>query len=114
MEECLFCLIAEGKIPADVVYRDEEFVAFRDINPQAPLHVLVIPTKHVRNAVAYADADPAAMGRLVQHAGRLAMELGVTGPGYRLVFNTGDQGGQMVDHVHLHLLGGRQMTWPPG
>lgn len=114
MEECLFCRIIAGEIPADIVHRDEEFVAFRDINPQAPVHVLVIPTEHVPNAATYAENDPAAMGRLLRRAGYLAKQLDVSVSGYRLVFNTGSDGGQMVDHVHLHLLGGRRMIWPPG
>lgn len=114
MSECLFCRIVAGEIPADIVHSDEDFIAFRDINPQAPVHVLVIPREHYGTAAALADDDAALAGSLVATAGRLAEEFGIAAAGYRMVANTGDQGGQTVPHVHLHLLGGRPMTWPPG
>lgn len=114
MSECLFCRIVAGEIPADIVYSDEGFVAFRDINPQAPVHVLVIPREHYSTAAALADVDPDGVGALVATATRLAAEFGVADGGYRLVINTGEQGGQTVPHVHVHLLGGRPMAWPPG
>lgn len=114
MEQCLFCQIIAGEIPADLVYRDEEFVAFWDINPQAPVHVLLVPNEHVTDAATYGAADPAGMGRLFQRAGRIADEMNVADGGYRMVFNTGTQAGQTVNHAHLHLLGGRNLMWPPG
>ena len=114
MEDCLFCKIGRGDIPADIVFEDEDFVAFRDIDPQAPVHILVIPRDHVANAAVLADADPVAVGRLVAVSGELAGRMDIADSGYRLVFNTGREGGQSVDHAHLHLLGGRQLMWPPG
>ena len=108
-----------GEIPADVVHETERVFAFRDINPQAPTHVLVIPKEHHRNAGALATADPELLGEVLRAALTVAQQEGlVTGdgiePGYRLVTNTGPQAGQSVDHVHLHVLGGRPMPWPPG
>jgi histidine triad (HIT) family protein len=114
MSECLFCRIVAGEIPADIVYSDEDFIAFRDISPQAPVHVLVIPRDHFGTAAELAETDAALAGGLVAAAARLADEFGIAADGYRIVANTGDQGGQTVPHVHLHLLGGRPMTWPPG
>ncbi|MGY2702843.1 HIT domain-containing protein [Nocardioides sp. HB32] len=112
MEDCIFCRIVAGEIPADVVHTTERTVAFRDQNPQAPLHVLVIPKEHHANAADLATADPAASAELVRTAAAVA-----TAEGYddhRLVFNTGAEAGQTVFHTHLHLLAGRPMTWPPG
>lgn len=114
MDDCLFCRVNEGQIPAEIVHRDAEFLAFRDINPQAPVHVLVIPRRHVPDVASLAESDPESAGRMLALAGVLANELNLGENGYRLVFNTGDDGGQTVDHVHLHLLGGRQLMWPPG
>ena len=113
MSECLFCAIVSGDIPADVVLRDDDVVAFRDIAPQAPVHVLVIPTRHVANARELADLDPQLAGRLLQAAARVAEQEGV-GSDYRLVLNTGAGAGQSVFHAHAHVLGGRDLTWPPG
>lgn len=110
--DCLFCKIASGAIPATVVKRDPHFVAFKDINPQAPTHVLIIPIAHVGSLDA--ARDDAALGRLLGFARELARETGIAEPGYRVVINTNSDGGQTVDHLHLHLLGGRFMTWPPG
>jgi histidine triad (HIT) family protein len=110
--DCLFCAIVDGGIPADVVWRDDEFLAFRDINPQAPLHVLVIPQLHRADAGELA-ADPALAGRWIAAAAHVAGLLGAA-QGYRLVANTGPDGGQTVDHAHLHVLAGRPMRWPPG
>lgn len=111
--ECIFCRIAARELPADVVHEDEEFLAFRDIQPVAPTHVLVIPKNHMES-VAHATAEDAAMlGRLLDVGRRVAGELGLR-DGYRLVINTGRLGGQTVGHLHLHVLGGRQMAWPPG
>ena len=114
MSECLFCAIAAGDIPADLVHSDDEIVAFRDITPQAPVHVLVIPRAHHANAAALAAVDAALAGRLLEVAGAIAAREGVADSGYRLVTNTGDRAGQSVHHVHVHVLGGRDLTWPPG
>ena len=112
-EDCLFCTIVAGGIPADVVHRTETTLAFRDVNPQAPTHVLVVPRAHHADAAALAQAEPATLARLVDAAREVAAAEGLE-DGYRLVFNTGAQAGQTVFHVHLHLLGGRDLGWPPG
>lgn len=113
MSDCLFCGIVAGDIPAEIVHRDEHIVAFRDINPQAPMHVLVIPVAHYANAGELAAADPHLAGRLIQAAAEVAAAEGIDS-GYRVVFNTGADAGQTVFHVHAHVLGGRHLTWPPG
>lgn len=112
--DCLFCAIVAGDIPATVVYETPAVLAFRDINPQAPTHVVVIPKAHHTDAVALATADPTLAGELLQAAGAVAAADGIAGSGYRLVFNTGADGGQTVGHTHCHVLGGRTLTWPPG
>lgn len=109
---CLFCKIIEGDIPADIVYRDENVVAFRDITPQAPTHVLLVPTVHVENAAALAQISSVITAALFTAANEIAASEGLDG--YRIVFNTGSSAGQSVFHAHLHLLGGRSFTWPPG
>lgn len=114
MSDCLFCTIVEGGIPADVVHSDDEVLAFRDVSPQAPVHVLVIPRAHHATASELATADPALAGRLLTVAGEIAAREGVAESGYRIVTNTGDSAGQSVHHVHFHVLGGRALTWPPG
>ncbi len=114
MTDCLFCAIVAGEIPADVVHRDDDVLAFRDVNPQAPVHVLVIPSAHHATAAELAAADPALAGRLLEVAGEIAAREGVDGSGYRIVTNTGESAGQSVHHVHFHVLGGRALTWPPG
>ena len=114
MSDCLFCAIGAGDIPADVVHRDDAVVAFRDITPQAPVHVLVIPIAHHGDAAALASADPALAGHLLDVAGRVARQEGIEASGYGIVTNTGAEAGQSVPHVHLHVLGGRHLTWPPG
>ena len=111
---CLFCSVVAGDVPADVVHSDDDFVAFRDIHPQAPVHVLVIPRDHFATAAELTAADPTAAGRLLEAATDVAELTGVAEAGYRIVLNTGPDGGQSVDHVHAHVLGGRQMGWPPG
>jgi histidine triad (HIT) family protein len=115
MAECLFCRIVAGEIPATVVKRSEDVLAFRDIDARAPTHVLVIPTKHI---AAVRDAKgpegEKMLGRLLAYSAELAKELGLDAGGYRIVTNTGKDAGQSVDHLHLHVLGGRKMTWPPG
>ena len=109
---CIFCKIIEGEIPADIVYRDENVVAFNDLNPQAPTHVLLVPTLHVENAAALAETSSVVTAALFKAAKQIAADREL--PGYRAVFNTGAAVGQSVFHAHLHLLGGRDFTWPPG
>ena len=111
--DCLFCRMASGEIPVPKVHEDELVFAIRDINPQAPTHVLVMPVAHVGSAATLTDADGALLGRLFETAARIAREDGLDG-GFRLVANTGPDAGQSVPHLHLHLLGGRAMGWPPG
>jgi histidine triad (HIT) family protein len=110
--DCLFCKIVAGDIPGDVVHVTERTVAFRDLNPQAPTHVLVVPREHYPNAAALAAGDPQASAELLSTAAAVATAEGHDD--YRLVFNTGPSSGQTVFHTHLHLLAGRPMTWPPG
>jgi len=112
MTDCLFCKIASGAIQSDVVYQDDSLLAFRDIHPQAPIHVLIIPKQHIESLNGLDDAVVA--GQLLLTAGKLAEQLGCAEQGYRTVFNTNDDGGQTVHHLHMHLLAGRQMKWPPG
>ena len=109
---CIFCEVAAGEIPATVVKRGDGMLAFRDINPQAPTHLLVIPVEHV--ASLNDTSDPQLIGRLMLFARELAREVGIADQGYRVVVNTNSDGGQTVFHLHLHVLGGRPMTWPPG
>jgi histidine triad (HIT) family protein len=109
---CLFCKIITGDIPAKIVVRNENVVAFNDIDPQAPTHVLIVPTLHVENAAGLAKISPTLMADLFIAAGEIAAQQGLTG--YRTVFNTGAEAGQSVFHAHLHLLGGRGLAWPPG
>lgn len=112
MEDCLFCRVAAGSVPAQIVRRTADMVAFRDINPQAPTHLLVIPTSHVASLD---DArDEAMLGRLLAFARDLAREVGIADRGYRVVVNTNADAGQTVFHLHAHVLGGRGMRWPPG
>ncbi len=114
MEECLFCRIVVGSIPADIVYRDGRVLAFRDIDPQAPVHVLVIPVAHIGSTDELLSEHEALAGALVLAAARVAREQGVAEDGYRVAMNTGRNGNQSVGHLHLHVLGGRRMGWPPG
>jgi histidine triad (HIT) family protein len=114
MTECLFCKIAHGEIPAEFVYQDDEIVAFHDINPQAPIHVLFIPRAHIATLLDTSESHSELLGGLQSKAIDLARELGLDESGFRLVTNCLEGGGQAVYHLHLHLLGGRQMNWPPG
>lgn len=107
--DCIFCAIVEGSIPGDMVYEDDEVVAFKDINPKAPVHVLIVPRRHVRSVNELTEDDAGLVGHICLVARRLAEELGVAESGYRIVSNNGPDGGQEVDHLHVHLLGGRQM-----
>lgn len=114
MSDCLFCKIAGGEIPASFVYEDEQVVAFEDIDPKAPVHVLIIPRQHV-TTVADLGADPdGVMSSLTKAANQVAADRGILTDGYRLTVNCGVDGGQSVYHLHMHLLGGRGMSWPPG
>ncbi|MCL5269830.1 MAG: histidine triad nucleotide-binding protein [bacterium] len=112
--DCLFCKIVRGEIPAKLAYQDEDYVAFHDINPQAPTHILIIPRKHIRTLNDLEPDDAQLVGGMLLLAGRLAAERGIAAPGYRAVFNCNAGAGQSVWHVHLHLLGGRPLHWPPG
>lgn len=113
VSECLFCAIVAGEIPADIVFRNDDVVAFRDISPQAPVHVLVVPTVHLRDIEEIALSDPPLAASMLEAATRVAEQEGVSGS-FRLVFNTGAQAGQSVFHAHAHVIGGRDLTWPPG
>ena len=112
--DCLFCRIVAKELPSTVVYETDEVLAFRDINPQAPTHVVVIPKAHYPDAASLAGADPALAGAVLAAAAAVARQEGVAESGYRLVFNTGPDAGQSVFHVHCHVLGGRSIAWPPG
>lgn len=114
MNNCLFCRISAKKIPANIIYEDSEAVAFIDINPQAPVHVLIVPKKHISTSLDITDEDNVLIGHLFRLAGQIAKEKGISERGFRLVMNTNAEAGQTVFHIHLHLLGGRQMHWPPG
>ena len=114
MAECLFCAIVAGEIPATTVLETDRILAFRDINPQAPTHVLVISKTHYPDVAALAAADAALLSEVIKGAQQVAASDGVAETGYRVVFNTGAQAGQTVPHVHAHVLGGRPLTWPPG
>ncbi|MDH5183770.1 MAG: histidine triad nucleotide-binding protein, partial [Gammaproteobacteria bacterium] len=110
----LFCQIADGEIAAEIVYEDEDVIAFRDIHPQAPIHILIIPRQHVSNLNGFKEGDEALLGKLLLRAKYIANDLGVAEDGYRININTNDHGGQTVYHLHVHLLAGRQFHWPPG
>jgi len=112
--DCLFCAVAAGEIPATVVLESDRTLAFRDINPQAPTHVLVIPKAHHPNVAALASAGDGLLEEVIRSAHAVAEAEGVSDTGYRMVFNTGAQAGQSVQHVHAHVLGGRDLGWPPG
>ena len=112
--ECLFCEIARGAIPAQIVYSSPEVTAFRDINPQAPTHILVIPNRHVESIAELGGSDAALLARLIEVTNELARQEGIADSGYRVVTNRGANAGQTVPHLHLHLLGGRPMDCPPG
>ena len=114
MADCLFCAIAAGEIPATKVLETDRILAFRDINPQAPTHVLVIPKAHYPDVAALAAADAALLGEVIDGVQQIAAADGVAETGYRVVFNTGPQAGQTVFHAHAHMLGGRPLAWPPG
>jgi histidine triad (HIT) family protein len=112
--DCIFCQIANGKIPSQKVYEDEDLFAFHDIQPAAPTHVLVIPKKHLSTLMDVTEEDGALIGKIFIVIKKVAKQLGLDEAGFRVVNNMGEQGGQTVYHLHFHLLGGRELTWPPG
>ncbi len=114
MKECLFCSIIAGNIPADKIYEDDDVLAFNDIGAQAPHHFLLIPKKHISTLNDTNNSDAALLGKLSLTASKIAKQLGFAETGYRVVMNCNEQGGQSVYHIHLHCLGGRDLSWPPG
>lgn len=114
MSECLFCRIVQGSIPAKIIYQDEHTLAFDDINPQAPIHSLIIPKRHVESVQDLHEPDQSLLGRMLLTCTRVARDKGLSERGFRLVANTGRDGGQTVGHLHFHVLGGRHLGWPPG
>ncbi len=114
MENCLFCKIAAGQVPSRIVYQDEDVVAFEDINPQAPHHVLIVPRRHIASMTDLTLEDGPILARMFTTATKLAREMGIDERGYRIVANVGHDAGQSVFHLHFHLLGGRRLGWPPG
>jgi histidine triad (HIT) family protein len=114
MADCLFCRIIARDIPASIVYEDDRLLAFNDINPQAPLHVLIVPKRHIDSLNALSEKDDGLVGEMVRRAGALAAEKGYADRGFRTLFNTNAEAGQTVFHIHLHVLAGRPLGWPPG
>jgi histidine triad (HIT) family protein len=114
MSDCIFCKIVNGEIPGKKIFEDDEILAFHDVSPQAPVHFLVIPKKHIRNVMELDAADVALLGRLMNKAQELAVSEGCAEKGARFVINCKSDGGQTVDHLHIHVLGGRPLAWPPG
>ncbi|RLC91275.1 MAG: histidine triad nucleotide-binding protein [Chloroflexi bacterium] len=113
MNDCIFCRIARGEAPASIVYQDDDVTAFRDLHPQAPVHILIVPNRHIVGVAQVGPEDAALLGKLFVVASRLAEQENIVN-GYRLVVNNGPQAGQSVFHLHVHLLGGRPLSWPPG
>lgn len=113
-EDCLFCRIAAMEIPADIVFEDDQVIAFRDISPKAPVHILLIPRVHITSAASLTEANGPMLGRMFAVAAQLARDEGIAKSGFRLTTNSGPGAGQSVPHLHFHLMGGRQMGWPPG
>jgi histidine triad (HIT) family protein len=114
MADCLFCRIVAGQIPGAIVYQDDRLVAFKDINPQAPMHVLIVPRRHIASLNDLSEGDDGLVGEMIRRAAALATEHGHSDRGYRTVFNCNADAGQTVFHIHLHVLGGRTFRWPPG
>jgi histidine triad (HIT) family protein len=114
VSDCLFCRIVAGTLPAKIVYQDEQVIAFEDINPQAPVHVLVIPRRHIASIADFTAADAGLLVQITQVCVKMARDKGIADSGFRVVTNVGSAAGQSVFHVHLHVLGGRRLSWPPG
>ena len=114
MNDCLFCKMISGEIPCDIVYENESVFAFRDIDPKAPTHILLIPRKHIRSINELGESDQTLAGELLLIAKKIAKDEGIDESGFRTIFNTNSDGGQTVFHMHMHILGGRKMAWPPG
>lgn len=114
MDNCLFCKIINGEITATKIYENEHIIAFNDIDPKAPVHILVIPKKHIRSINELNSSDINLAGEIILAAKKIAKDQGIDSKGFRVVFNTNDDGGQTVYHIHMHIMGGRQMQWPPG
>jgi len=112
--DCLFCRIVKGEIPASIIYKDDRIVAFNDINPQAPLHALIVPWQHIESLNTLTSGNDALVGEMVRRAAAIARDKGYADGGFRTVFNTNADAGQTVFHIHLHLLAGRHFAWPPG
>jgi len=112
--DCIFCKIANKEIPSSIVYEDEDVIAFNDLNPEAPVHILVIPKKHIESLSAASAEDQQLLGKVMLTIAKIAAEQGIAKDGYRVVTNCGEQGGQTVMHLHFHLMGGREMLWPAG
>lgn len=114
MVDCIFCKIAQGEIPSNIVYEDDKILAFKDLSPQAPVHILLIPKEHIKSANDLDEDNSHIVGHIFTIANKLAKELEIADAGYRIVNNCGENGGQTVGHLHFHLLGGRKFSWPPG
>ncbi len=114
MSDCLFCNILAGKIPGTIVHEDDSVVALEDVNPQAPVHILIVPRKHIRGMNDLVEDDAGLIGHIHLVAGNLSRKKGISESGYRLLCNCGPDAGQAIDHIHFHLLGGRSLGWPPG
>ena len=114
MSDCIFCKIANGEIPTEFVYEDEKVAAFKDINPAAPVHILVVPKVHIASALELSEENADLVAHIFKVAGKLARELGFADKGFRIVNNCGEDGGQTVGHIHFHILAGRNLGWPPG
>jgi histidine triad (HIT) family protein len=113
-QDCIFCRIIEGSAKAQIVYQDDALIVFRDIRPKAPVHLLLVPRKHIPTLLDLETGDESAIGKIFQAASRVAREQGLAEKGFRVVVNCGEQAGQTVFHLHFHLMGGRTLTWPPG
>lgn len=114
MQDCIFCKLVQGEIPAKIAYEDDQVLAFHDIDPKAPIHLLVIPKRHITTLNDLTEEDAALVGRLQVTAAKLAKEMGFAEQGYRVVMNCNQDGGQTVWHIHMHVLAGRSLSWPPG
>ncbi|GAB6138339.1 histidine triad nucleotide-binding protein [Halanaerobaculum tunisiense] len=114
MEDCLFCQIVAGEMESDIVYEDEQVIAFKDVNPQAPVHLLIVPKEHIATLLELEEEDQQLIGHIYQVANKLAKDFEIAEDGFRVVSNCKEQGGQTVYHIHYHLLGGRHLQWPPG